>query len=462
VVKRNRQITVREFLKNAPIDGSPVIGRRREQWQTQYEIYIDGQILPGARKSMQPMAGRVEDADYQQMQQFITDSPWDSEATMNGIIDFMKPDMSSSKGIIAFDDTGFPKHGVYSVGVGQQYSGAIGKLGNCQVSTSALYILPSKKRNRDAITWPLGMRLFLLHEWIDDKNRRDNAGIPDNIEYKEKWRLALELLDNAVEHGIPHCAVTADSAYGASTEFRSELRRRKEPYVLAVSPKNVSMVLDSVKLIEPEKVRSRKFGRMRMQFHLPDGIFGKDVTEIAQELAEKDWKDVCWSEGSKGKLHRKFAKRKVRVLSHGRECTDEICWLLLEQDAGELKSYFCWGFNNPSLEFLVRISRARWFIEQGYREMKEELGLDHFEGRSWKGWNHHAVLTQIAYAYLAWNRFHRNREDKKDPLLTLPEIRRQVVKEMALKLITRYFGVGIGPELEKGKKRFSDILVKMT
>jgi SRSO17 transposase len=200
---------------------------------------------------------------------------------------------------------------------------------------------------------------------------------------------------------------------------------------------------------------------MRKQFHLPIGIFGKDATEIAQELGEKDWRDVCWSEGSKGKLHRKFAKRKVRVLSHGRKCTDEICWLLLEQDAGELKSYFCWGFNNPSLEFLVRISRARWFIEQGYREMKEELGLDHFEGRSWRGWNHHAVLTQIAYAYLAWNRFHRCREDKKEPFLTLPEIRRRVVKEMAIKLITQYFGVDIGPELEKGKRRFSDILVKM-
>jgi SRSO17 transposase len=191
-------------------------------------------------------------------------------------------------------------------------------------------------------------------------------------------------------------------------------------------------------------------------------VKGKDASEIAQDLSEKDWKDVSWSEGSKGMLSRKFAMREVRVLRHGRECTDEVCWLLLEQDAGELKSYFCWGFDNPSLLDLVRISRARWFIEQFYKEMKDELGLDHFEGRTWRGWNHHAVLTQIAYSYLAWNRCHGPKKDKNGPLPTLPEVRRQVVKEMALKLIIQYFGVDIGPELEKGKRRFSDIIVRMT
>lgn len=426
-----------------------------QRWQRQYQIYLEGQILPGARKSMEPMASRVEDADYQQMQQFITDSPWDSEATMNGIIDFMKKDMSNSKGIIAFDDTGFIKQGHDSVGVGHQYCGSIGKLGNCQVATSALYIIPSKKRNRDAIVWPLGMKLYLLQEWIDDKNRRRAAGIPRNIKYKEKWRLALDLLDTARERDIPHQAVTADCSYGASTQFRAELRRKKEPYVLAVSPKNVSMVLTDIKLERIESPRIR-------QFRLPKNVIGKDASEIAQGLSEKDWMSISWTEGSKGMLERKFAMREVRVLSHGRECTDEVCWLLLEQDNGELKSYFCWGFDKPIIEVFVRISRARWFIEQFYKEMKDELGLDHFEGRSWNGWNHHAVLTQIAYSYLAWNRYHDSKEDSKDPLPTLPEVRRQVVKEMALKLVIRFFGVDIGPELEKRKRRFSDIIVRMT
>ncbi len=454
-MKQKRRMTIQELIESAPINGIRVQGKRMTRWQKQYQIYLEGQILPGARKSMEPMASRVEDADYQQMQQFITDSPWDSEATMNGIIDFMKKDMSSSNGVIAFDDTGFIKQGHDSVGVDHQYCGLIGKIGNCQVATSALYILPSNRRNRDAITWPLGMKLYLMHEWTEDKKRRHEAGIPKNIEYKEKWRLALDLLDNAREHNIPHHAVTADCAYGASTQFRAELRLRKEPYVLAVSPKCVSMVQTKIKLKKSKRLRLRPF-------RLPKNVRGKDASEIAQNLSEKEWKTISWAEGSKGMLERKFAMREVRVLSHGRECTDEVCWLLLEQDNGDLKSYFCWGFDNPIIDELVRISRARWFIEQFYKEMKDELGLDHFEGRSWNGWNHHAVLTQIAYSYLAWNRYHDPNEDSDNPLPTLPEVRRQVVKEMALKLVNKFFGVDIGPELENRKRRFSDIIVRMT
>jgi SRSO17 transposase len=411
---------------------------------------------------MEPMAGRVEDADYQRMQQFITDSPWDPDATMNGILDFMNSDMSNPKGIIAFDDTSFPKHGKESVGVGRQYNGLTGRIGICQVATSALYILPSKKRNRDAIIWPLGMKLYLLHDWIDDKKRRQGVGIPDEIMYKEKWRLALDLLDNANKHNIPHYVVTADAAYGESSAFRAELRLRNEPYVMAVCPTDVSMVLNSIRLIPPEIVHLGRYGRKRTHYHLPEGVHSKNASEIAQELSEKDWKEVYWSEGSKRMLHRKFAMREIRVLRNGRTCTDEICWLLLEQDDGLLKSYFCWGLDNPSLKELVRISRSRWHIEQFYREVKDELGIDHFEGRSWTGWHHHVVLTQIAYSYLAWNRFHFHKKDKKIPLPTLPEIRRQVVKEMAIKLVSQFFGVNIGPELDEGKRRFSDIIVRMT
>jgi SRSO17 transposase len=411
---------------------------------------------------MEPMANRLGDADYQQMQQFITDSPWDSDATFNGIIDMMKEEMSSPEGIIAIDDTGMLKHGSSSVGVGHQYYGLIGKLAVCQVATSALYILPSKIRNRDSVTWPLGMKLFLPRKWIDDEARREKAGIPDNIGYKEKWRLALDLLDNARAHDVPYCVITADAAYGESTDFRTELRARKEPYILGVSPKNVSMVLTSIKLIEPDDQSPGTSGRKRTKLHLPPGVVGKDATEIAKELTEKDWNDICWTEGTKGKLHRKFAMREVRVLSHGRECTDEVCWLLLEQREDTLKAYFCWGFNNPTLEMLVKISRLRWPIEQSYREMKDELGLDHFEGRTWKGWHHHTVLTQIAYAYLAWNRSHCPRENKNKPLPTLPETRRQVVQEITRRLVVQFYGKDIGPELEKGTKRFSEIFARLT
>jgi SRSO17 transposase len=135
---------------------------------------------------MEPMAQRVDDADYQVMQQFITDSPWDPKELMNNAIRVMKEDASSSKGIISIDDTSFPKQGIQSVGVERQYCGALGKIASCQVATSALYVIPSPKRNRDAITWPLGMKLYLPKTWINDKLRRHKTGIPKNAIFKEK------------------------------------------------------------------------------------------------------------------------------------------------------------------------------------------------------------------------------------------------------------------------------------
>jgi hypothetical protein len=155
--------------------------------------------------------------------------------------------------------------------------------------------------------------------------------------------------------------------------------------------------------------------------------------------------------------------RKVRVVKEGREPTDEICWLLLERrDNDELKAYYCWGFKEPSLELFAKISRNRYHIEKGYREMKDELGIDHFEGRSWNGWQHHVVLTQLAYSYLALERSKAVKEGNETPLPTIPEVRREVVKELALRIYTDIFGVDITTEYDKGARRFVDFVAKMT
>jgi len=451
---------VRNFIGR--VGGRPGQSRRTNHWQQQCLTYMKGQLLPGARKSMEPMAGRVEDADYQAMQQFITDSPWDPKTLMNDTIIVLKEDASSSEGIISVDDTSFPKQGNQSVGVGRQYCGALGKVANCQVATSAVYVIPSTKRNRDAITWPLGMELYLPKTWINDEVRRHKTGIPEETVFKEKWILALELIDNARMLGVPHCAVNGDAGYGNISKFRSGLRERHEPYVLGVGSSKIGVVPARTRLMGPQDFPPVKSGRARTIFHLPPGVKSRNAIEIAKRIPKKEWKDIHWTEEDKS-LHGLYAMRKVRVLKNGHRCTDEICWLLLEKrDDGELKAYFCWGFKEPSLELFAKTSRNRYHIEKGYREMKDEIGLDHFEGRSWNGWHHHTVLTQMAYAYLASVRSKAEKEGKEKPLPTIPEVRREVVKELALKIFYDIFEVDITAEYDKGAKRFMDFVAKMT
>jgi SRSO17 transposase len=412
---------------------------------------------------MQPMAGRVPDADYQVMQQFITDSPWDPKELMDKTIQMMNKEVSDPDGIILLDDTSFPKQGNHSVGVGRQYCGALGKVANCQVAPSALYTIPSIVRNRDAITWPLGMELYLPKKWIADKKRREETGIPKNVKFKEKWLIGLGLIDNARKLGVRHCAITTDCGYGNISEFRTELRARIEPYVVGVTSTAIGVIPAETILLKPEDFPPARSRRPRTRLHLPPGVISKNAAEIAKEIPKEDWRDIRWTEEDK-ELHGLYAMRYVRIIKHGHSCTDEICWLLLEKrDEEELKAYLCWGFAEPSLELFVKISRNRFHIEKGYREMKDELGIDHFEGRSWNGWHHHTVLTQITYGYLAYTRFEsQNDDDDDEPLPTIPEVRRDIVKEIALKVYEDLFGVDITKKYDRGRKRFSDFLAKMT
>jgi len=411
---------------------------------------------------MEPMAGRVDDADYQVMQQFITDSPWNPYDLMNNTIDVLKHAASSPEAIISIDDTSFPKQGDQSVGVERQYCGALGKIANCQVATSALYVIPSPRRNRDAISWPLGIELYIPKSWIVDKERRRKTGIPEKVRFKEKWVLALELIDNARRLGVPHFAVNSDAGYGNISKFRLGLRERHEPYVLGVATTKIGVVPARMRLLGPQDAPSKKGGRPRTTHRLPAGVKKLNAIELADRIPKNEWTDIHWTEEDK-LLHGIYAMRKVRIVTHDRRCTDEICWILLEKrDEDELKAYLCWGFEKPSIGFFAKISRNRYHIEKGYREMKDELGIDHFEGRSWIGWHHHTVLTQISYAYLAFKRAKARKEGREKPLPTIPEVRREVVKELALKIFVDLFGVDITAEYDRGAKRFGEFLASMT
>jgi SRSO17 transposase len=306
------------------------------------------------------------------------------------------------------------------------------------------------------------MKLYLPKEWIKDRKRRKNAGIPKTVKFREKWRLALDIIDNANEFNVKHSAIAADAGYGSTKEFRSELRVREEPYVLGVGPDNITMVPIETKFLKPEEFpRSDNRGRPRTRCLLPPGISGKNAIEMAKDIPDKEWTNICWSEGTKGNLHGKFFMQEVRIVEHNNAWTDETGWILLEQNEGKLRAYLCWGFEKTTLDLLVKIAKTRYFIELYYREMKDELGLDHFEGRSWNGWHHHTVLTQIAYAYLAYCRYQDQNDGTGEPLASLPEVRRQVIKIIADELALKYLGADPGPKRDKTVKQFSDLIVKM-
>lgn len=422
---------LQEFLQGGPVGGRPPAGPRALKWQRLAETYILGLLLPGERKSMRPIASRT-DAEYEALQQFITDSPWDSEATLDGIIAQIAPQVSGPEGVIVLDDTSNPKKGKHSPGVAKQYSGLRGDVDNCQVAVSGLYALHLGPSNADVITWPLGMRLYLPGEWAGDPVRRKRAGIPDEVEFKEKGRLALELVDKARRHRIPHRAVLADIAYGHNGGFRAQLQAWNEPYVVGVKTGQLRVVPADTP-IHPPGTWARR-GRPRTRPWLPGHVRPRSPRELARRLPRSEWKTVQWGEGAKGTLEGEFARAKVRVCHGFRKPTEEVGWLLLEKRSGDLKAYLCGGLDNLTLAEMAGLAHLRWPVERGYQDMKSELGWDHFEGRTWNGFHHHAVLTQIAYAYLSWWRW-KHRESPGVPMPTLPEVRRGVVNHVVERLL---------------------------
>lgn len=380
---------------------------------------------------MQPMAARAG-VDYEILQQFITDAPWDPEATLDKTILQMRQEVSGPEGVIVIDDSANAKEGVFSPGVAPQYSGLKGGVDNCQVAVSGLYALPLGPRNADVVSWPVGMRLYMPKSWAEDKERRKRAGIPDSVEFKEKPRLALELVDRVRRHRIPHRAVLTDIAYGDDGNFRAQLRAWNEPYVVGVTVSRFRLVPADTPVYPPGP--GPRGGRPRTHPWIDDSVQLLSPKEITQNLPKPEWKTVRWGQGTKGPLEGEFARVRVRVVAKHRMPTDEMGWLLLERQKGERKAYICWGLDGLSLEELVSLAHTRWTVEQGYRDMKSELGWGHFEGRKWRGWHHHAVLTQIAIAYLALLRW-ESREGPGEPLPTLPEIRRRVICIMVEKLL---------------------------
>lgn len=373
---------------------------RRRRW---CECYLRGILLDGHRKSIEPMATRLKvieqgPEDYEQaLQQFINQSPWDEQVLLDGLQGWVSQQFGP-EGFLILDDTGFPKQGTNSVGVARQYTGTLGKVGSCQVAVTLQFAT-----QRDVVG--LDARLYLPKAWTDDADRCRAAGIPEQVGYQPKWELGLAMIRRARANGLSGI-VLADSLFGSVTEFRQQLTAEGCTYCVGIDSTLKVIAAETDLGAIPEY--SGQGRRPTRPGNVRAGAKSPSVKTWTQEHAA-DFRKVTWREGSKGKMSSRFAAWRVRPahrLSAGAEPL-AACWLLVEWPAGAehpAKFFFSNQPASTSLKELVRTAKSRWWIEHSYKELKDELGLDHFEGRSWRGWHHHVVLVLLAYAFLQHQR----------------------------------------------------------
>lgn len=352
--------------------------------------------MDGARKSIEPLAQRIQGADVQSLRQFVGQSPWPVEQIQQKLAEKVA-DLMAEPEVWMIDETSFPKAGEASVGVARQYCGALGKVANCQVAVSLHW-------STCEASCPVAWRLYLPKAWLEDPARRAEGKIPNEVSYRSKNDLALELIDQVLHWEIPPLPVVADSAYGNDFEFRAGLRLRGLQYAVAVEP-GVKVWTEDPELIA--LAPNKPTGRPRKHPALKDLPPATTLAEIAKNLDKKAWRNLTWRQGTKGPMRARFAQVKIWA-AHGwrrQEHPQRVMeWLLIEwpEDAPAPTDYWLaqLGKQPLGLRRLVKTARARWRVEMDYRELKEELGLDHYEGRHWLGWHHHVTLVSMAFAFL--------------------------------------------------------------
>jgi len=386
---------------------TPEMGRcDRRQWALRY---VRGLLLDGQRKSIEPMAQRLaaidgSRGDYEQsLQQFVNQSPWDARPIRDRLTHWVAR-RAGRGGFLIIDDTGFPKQGRYSIGVARQYSGTLGKVGNCQVAVTLYY------GEATALGYGVDAELYLPEVWTSDRARCVAAGVPDEVGHRAKWQSALEMLQRAKANGLDG-TVLADSLFGSVTKFRQALDSEDWAYCVGVDSTLKVIAADAdLGPVPPRKRTGRPPTRPRK---VRAGARSPSVRQWAEQHSD-DFRQITWRAGSKGRLSSRFAAWRVRPahqLSSGRTPLAP-CWLLAEWPADE-DAPSKYSFSNlpaaTRLRKLVAVAKNRWMIEQNYQQMKGELGLDHFEGRSWRGWHHHVTLVFLAWAFLQTQRRGRKR-----------------------------------------------------
>lgn len=361
-------------------------------------LYLRGLVEEGKRKSLEPMVARLGgEADYQSMQQFLTDSPWDPAGVVRAVAERVAGEIDVEAWVL--DDTGFPKQGKRSPGVKRQYSGTLGKTGNCQIGVS-VHAVGSRG------TVPVGWALYLPEEWCEDEERRRKAKIPEEIVFKTKPELGVDLLERAAGWEVPKAPVLGDAAYGDNTALRERLHAGGSEYVLCVSAETTVFEPGTILTVPaPKRVGGRPPGRLR-----PDRK-PKAIGELLANLEPGEWQTVAFRDGPEEEpMRSRFAFMAVRAAHRWRdgylqEPHEE--WLIAEWPEGSEQPTDYWLSNLPAdtpPEQLARLARMRWKIELDYRQLKGELGLDHYEGRSWLGWYHHTALVTTAHGFLTLER----------------------------------------------------------
>ncbi len=362
-------------------------------------LYVRGLIELGGRKSLQPTLFRLEEtaARYESMQQFLTDSPWDPAMVVRRCAERVVPELGVEAWVL--DDTGFPKQGKRSPGVKRQYSGTLGKVGNCQIGVSVHAV---GKRG----TAPLGWALYLPEDWCDDPERRARAKIPGSVVFKTKPELGVELVERAAGWGLPPAPVLGDQAYGDNTALRQRLHAAGQEYVLAVNGTTNVFAPETVfEVPDPTGERGRPKSRPR-----PDRE-PEAVSDLVARLAATGSRTVSFRDGPDSEpLSSWFVFVRVRAAHNHEKATPwppREEWLIAEWPLGKPEPTDYWISNLPAdtqPERLARLARMRWKIELDYKQLKGELGLDHYEGRSWAGWHHHTALVTVAHGFLTLER----------------------------------------------------------
>ena len=364
--------------------------------------YCMGLLLPGERKSVEPMAARLAPDNVRRMHQslhhVVADAPWGDAQMLAQMRSQVLPAMQKRGPVVAWiiDDTGFPKKGNHSVGVARQYCGQLGKPDNCQVAVS-LSISTS------GLSLPVAWRLYLPEVWAGDSERRSKAGVPEEVEFQTKPGLALEQIRQAMEQQIPVGVVLADAAYGGDTKFRDGISELGLQY--AVGIQSTVTVWEPGRQPLPAKPRSK--GRGRPAKLLQRGLDNQpaSVKQLALGLPSAAWKNIGWRSGVPQTLRSRFASVRVRAAHRDHLRTEPYLeqWLLIEWPKGEAEPTKYWLSTLPpatKLKDLVKIAKHRWIIERDYEELKQELGLGHYEGRGWRGFHHQATLCIAAYGFL--------------------------------------------------------------
>lgn len=383
---------------------------RRDQSRQSLERYITGLLTDLPRKNCDTIAAALAGTSTERLQHLLTDADWDPLALDEQRVRWLVA-RSPAGGALALDDTGLPKQGKRSVGVARQYSGTLGKVGNCQVIVTAEYV-PDGVAAGSPSHWPVSGRLYLPQGWADDAERRERAQVPPAVRFATKVELGLELVDCARQWGVPFGWVTADAGYGSNPGFLEGLEARGLLYMVGVEKSFGVRLPDEVVAVAAAGAPPYT-GKGRPRKGRPAPLH--EAAGVAAGLTGAQWQTVAWREGSKGTLRKQFVAVRVHwatgspaTTNPERISTGPEGWLLIERplpgEDGETKYYYSNAPADATLARLAQLAHARWAIEQFYEDAKGECGLDDYQGRRWDGLHRHLALVMLAYSFLVLQR----------------------------------------------------------